>query len=260
MKEIIKKLFSNIKHLISWQHAIFYFFLLFIIIYFLVFNYTPNVNTLNINNILYSLGKSIVLSIGVSLVSMFIGITLVFIYLSKVIKYIKPILNSLFIFPEIVYIFVLLFLISPITITSFILILSIIRAYNVFNISILEIEEVENKEFIDALYITGLKRKDIIIKHILPIITIPIVILFFETIIWFIVLEFILTFINIIPIYNEASSIGSMILNFIQRGNTSDLYITITIFYLFVFELNYIISNIKLKFEVLFKRENEENF
>jgi len=257
MKQIIKKLFSNIKFLINWQHAVFYFLLLFIVIYFLIFDYKPELKNLNFNNITYSLGRSFTLSLIVSLLSMLIGVFLVFIHLTKIVKHIKAILNNIFIFPEVIYIFILLFLMSPINIQGFILILSVIRAYSFFNISILEIEEVENKQFIDALYSTGLKRQEIIIKHILPIISIPVIIFFFETIIWFIVIEFILNFINIIPVYPDLSGIGYMIHNFIETKSNLELFILIAIFYLFVFELNYIISNIKLKFEVLFKKSGE---
>ncbi len=253
MKQIIKKLFSNIKFLINWQHSFFYFFLSFIIIYFLIFDYTTS-TTLNYNNILYSLGKSIILSLGVALVSMLVGIVLILINLTKSIRIIKIILDNIFIFPEILYIFILLFLFSPITTLNLILIVSIIRGYSFSNTLIQEISEIENKEFINALYSMGLKRFEIIRKHILPIITIPIAIFFLETIIWFIVLEFIISFINIIQIY-KYPSIGTMINVFIQNKNYKNLYIVVAIMYSFIFELSYIINNIKLKFEVLFKKE-----
>jgi ABC-type dipeptide/oligopeptide/nickel transport system permease subunit len=185
---------------------------------------------------------------------MFIGIIIILINLTKNIKIIKIILDNIFIFPEILYIFILLFLFSPINISKFIIILSIIRGYTFSNNLIREIGEIENKQFINALYSMGLKRFEIIKRHILPIITIPIAIFFLETIIWFIVIEFIITFINIIQIY-KYPSIGTMINYFIQTNNYNNLYIIIVIMYLFIFELSYIINNIKLKFEVLFKKE-----
>lgn len=253
MKQIIKKLFSNIKFLINWQHSFFYFFLSFIIIYFLIFDYTRT-TVLNYNNILYSLGKSVILSLGVAFISMLVGIILILINLTRSTRIIKIILDNIFIFPEILYIFTLLFLFSPITILELILIISIIRGYVFSNTLMQEINEIENKKFINALYSMGLKRFEIIGKHILPIITIPIAIFFLETIIWFIVIEFIISFINIIPLY-KSPNIGTMVNIFIQNKNYKDLYIVVAIMYSFIFELSYIINNIKLKFELLFKKE-----
>jgi len=254
MKQIIKKLFLNIKYLINWQHSFFYLFLVYTVFHFIFADYNLETNTLNYNNLFYSLGKSIILSLGVSLTSMLLGIILVLVYLTKSIKIIKTTLDNIFILPEILYLFILLFLLSPINIIDFIIILSIIRGYNFSNLLIQEIEEIKKKEFINALYSMGLKKSEIIRKHVLPIITIPIAIFFIETVTWFIVIEFILSFINITPIY-KYPAIGTMMNNFISNKNYTDLYIIIIIFYLFTFELSYIITNIKLKFEILFKKE-----
>jgi ABC-type dipeptide/oligopeptide/nickel transport system permease subunit len=149
----------------------------------------------------------------------------------------------------------LLLLLSPITNIKFIIILSSIRAYSFFNVLILEIDEIENKEFINALFLMGLKRYQIIRKHILPILTIPIGIFFLETIIWFMVIEFALSFINVIKIY-QYPSIGTMLHHFIQNEHYKESYLIIILLYLFIFELNYITTNIKIKFEILFRKEN----
>ncbi len=254
MKLIIKKLLFNIKFLTN-HSLIFYPFLGFIIIYFLISDYsTTSNNTISYNNIIYSLGQSILLSISVAFISMLVGIILILINLTKSTKFVKTILDNIFIFPEILYIFILLFLFSPIDIFEFIIILSIIRGYSFSSTLTVEIGEIENKEFINALYSMGLRRFEIIRRHILPIITIPVIIFFLETITWFIVIEFLISFTGIIQIYKNPA-LGTMINTFIHNKNYGDLYIIVIILYLFVFELSYIVNNIKVKFEVLFKKE-----
>ncbi len=250
MKEIFKNLFFNIRYLINWQHRIFYIFIIFLFFYYLYYD-NSNQN-IDFYYILYSLGRTISNGLIISFFSLFIALIFIFLYLTKTFKFLKIVLNNIFIIPDIVYLVIFFSCFKNINLFAFFVIFSFINSYSFFNIISVDIDEIENKNFINALYSSGISHFSIAFKHLFPMLFIPLILLFLDSIVWFITIELMLSFINIIDLYSTPS-LGKILFGFLKNGSFMNFYLLLGFVMIFIFEFNYIVHQIKMQFEVSVK-------
>jgi len=252
MIRTIKKLLADIRFLINRKHLIFYFFTFVLIVFFAVSPNEKNVSP-GYYVFLFSLGKALINSLLVSFFAVLTAILISVFFLVSGYGFLRIIMDSVFVFPELIYIVVMFFYLKHIDFTKMFLILSLIRGGKISQILLSEIMSVRNQKFIISLHSIGFSKFEIIKRHILPIISIPVAISFLETIMWFLSMEFVLGFLNLLNI-KQYLSVGGMVRYFYENGQYFTLIVSILMFYVFITELSYIVNNIKLKFEIIFKK------
>ncbi len=241
IKSFLNKIIDIFTNSLKWYHIIFLVFIIISILFYLFFSY-PNSLILNI---LFSFGRVITISLFSLFLSLIIGTFLANIYIFTPIKIIKPLLKSIFLIPNYLYGILLIIYFSPINTQKFIIIISIILSYSFFEVIIKKIEELNNKKFMIHLQAINLSNFKIFKNHILPFITLPLLVTLVDSVIFVVNFEFIISIINIVTIFENSPSIGTIAFNGIKNSNYSIIITTLVLFSGFMIGLNYLTYKIK---------------
>ena len=226
---------------LNWYHLIFIVFVFILIIFFLISKY-PNYLILKI---LYSTGRIFFISLISLFFALLIGIFLSNIYLFTSLKIVKTMLDIIFIIPFFLYGVLYLTIFSPVGIKDFIILFSLLISYSFFNKITEKVEELNKEKFITHLRSIDISYFRIFLKHILPMVSLPLIVSFIEYISFIISFEFIISITNIIKPFNSDINLGTIGYSAITSNNYPLILIILLFFTLLTLEINYVVYNIR---------------
>ncbi|MBN2694872.1 hypothetical protein JXR93_09440 [bacterium] len=229
-------------------HILFPIFLIVIIGFFIFYNpflSLDNSFRQELYNYFFAIGRVFIIAILSSLFALIFGFLISFLPL----KITKRVFTNFFIFPIWIYLFLFFGIGVKFSITYVIIIFGFLKSYSFYVIASQEMSRMYEQHFISSLKAVGVKRWRIFIFHMLPNIIFPLFIEIFESVIWIIEGEFILSFSGVSSVYYDGVTTGGIIRDFIINNKISYFVIILSLFFMFLLELRYFFQKIRSNFE-----------